>query len=49
MLNVILKKFKYLHKKKLDQILYHSLKSHTDKEINNNIYKTIEKNGHKKH
>ena len=45
MLNTSLKKFKYLHKKKLDQIIYHSLKSHTDKEINNLINNfLVEKN-----
>tara|TARA_Y100000590_G_scaffold12281_1_gene14912 strand:+ start:1578 stop:3035 length:1458 start_codon:yes stop_codon:yes gene_type:complete len=45
MLNVNLKKFKYLHKKKLNQILYYSTKSHTDNEINNLINNfLIEKN-----
>ena len=45
MLNVSLKKFKFLHKKKINQILFHSKKSSTDSEINNLINNfLVEKN-----
>ena len=45
MLNVSLKKFKFLHKKKTNQILFYSKKSNTDKEINNLINNfLVEKN-----
>ena len=45
MLNVSLKKFKFFHKKKINQILFHSKKSSTDSEINNLINNfLVEKN-----
>ena len=45
MLNVSLKKFKFLHKKKINQILFYSKKSNTDNEINNLINNfLVEKN-----
>ena len=37
MLNVSLKKFKFFHKKKNNQILYYSLNSNGDNEIKNLI------------
>jgi len=45
MLNVSLKKFKFLQKKKINQILFYSKKSNTDNEINNLINNfLVEKN-----
>ena len=45
MLNVSLQKFKFLHKKKINQILFYSKKSNTDNEINNLINNfLVEKN-----